>query len=379
MSSNNASTSNSIFFRTDASFEIGTGHVMRCLALAHELKQRGAEVVFVCRDHPGNLCNKISKEGFEVIRLPNMQLKKNNQQFSNVNFHSTLLNHASWLGADQKTDANQTIDLIKRGSLWNWLIVDHYAIDEHWESKMRCVVKKIMVIDDLADRKHDCDFLLDQNYFKDSYKRYSGLTPKKCKKLLGPKYALLRSEFGIAKKLCSMRGNGIARVLVFFGGNDTNNLTGRTLEALSSHELSYLFVEVVIGTNNKYLAKLKKQVENRHRTRLHIQPEGFVELMLRADFCIGAGGTTTWERLCLGLPSVIITLAENQESFTKELDKAGYVKWIGQGNNISSAQILEYLKIFLRNSLHKKPILLQNLVDGKGASRVTDQIFDYCK
>jgi UDP-2,4-diacetamido-2,4,6-trideoxy-beta-L-altropyranose hydrolase len=365
-----------IAIRVDASFQIGNGHVMRCLALAHELHRKGAQVLFVCREHPGHLCETITSIGFKVFRLGFYLHSNSDERLKNSRYEKRqdLLTHSGWLGVDQDVDVRQTMEALQESSSWDWLIVDHYALDAHWESSMRRVAKKIMVIDDLADRVHDCDLLLDQNYFKKPDKRYEGLLPEYCETLLGPKYALVRPEFRQARRFTRVRGNGIARVLVYFGGNDPDNLSKMALEALDMPELRYLLVDVVLGSNNPHREELKKQAKKRPGTRLFIQPTSFVELLLRADLCIGAGGTTTWERLCLGLPGIVITIAINQESFTAELDKAGYVTWLGRKEDVNTRDIqtavLREIKKLQENSFSLTP----NPVDGFGALRVAEKL-----
>jgi len=365
-----------IAIRTDASIQIGTGHVMRCLALAQELRNNGARVVFVCREHLGNMFGLIESKGFELVRLgpvPDDDLKNGEKIHPEKNL--SQLAHSEWLRADQDTDARQTINALQKDAPWDWLIVDHYALDHRWESSMRQMAEKIMVIDDLADRSHDCDLLLDQNYFQQPGKRYKGLLPEQSQALLGPKYALLRPEFKQARQFSRMRGNGIGRILVYFGGNDPANLTGMALEALGCPELSHLLVELVAGPNNQYLDLLKKQAQNRPGTRLHIQPKSFTELMLRSDLCIGAGGTTTWERLCLGLPGIVITVAENQEAFTAELNKAGYLTWLGRKEDVTVSAIREaLLKKVLAYIEEKTATDMPRLVDGFGALRIAERL-----
>jgi UDP-2,4-diacetamido-2,4,6-trideoxy-beta-L-altropyranose hydrolase len=358
-----------IIFRVDASLNIGTGHVMRCLTLAKELRQMNTLVVFVCREHPGNLCNLIASCGFEVIRF---NLENDQKNFAGTQ-HQTP--HSAWLDTDQETDAAQTLAALESETSWDWLVVDHYALDYRWESALRKVADSIMVIDDLADRKHDCDLLLDQNYFQSPDKRYNGIIPQKCETLLGPNYALLRPEFREARKFCRMRGNGVARVLVYFGGNDHDNLTGMALSALNSPELKHLLVDAVIGPNNPHQDKLETLADQRGGTRLHIQPEGFTELLLRADLCIGAGGTTTWERLCLGLPSLVITVAKNQEAFNIELNRDGLVSWIGKKENVSSMDIKINL-LGMMEKLKEQPLFSDRPypVDGLGALRTTEKM-----
>jgi UDP-2,4-diacetamido-2,4,6-trideoxy-beta-L-altropyranose hydrolase len=356
-----------IAIRVDASSKIGTGHVMRCLTLAENHRAKGARVTFICREHPGHLCDMVARKGFDVFRL------EPGSDNASLQADSPALAHASWLGTSQFVDAAQTIEALHGNASWDWIIVDHYALDHRWESAMRKVANNIMVIDDLADRKHDCDILLDQNYFQEPEKRYESLLPEHCKTLLGPRYALLRPEFREAKRFCRMRGNGVARILVYFGGNDPDNLTGMALEALSLPELAHLLVEAVIGPNSLHQDQLAKQAKNRPGTRLHIQPENFTELMLRADLCLGAGGTTTWERLCLGLPSLVITVAENQEEFTKDLDKDGYITWVGRSQEMRCDVITSTLLRWMSN-LDSDGCYKPEIVDGRGVERVTETI-----
>lgn len=207
-----------VVFRTDSSLEIGTGHVMRCLTLAHQLQDKGAAVEFVCRPLPGNIINLIEKSGFTVLRLRALNHKPDGDQTENI--------YTQWLGISQERDAQETSDVLGRGSLeaYDWLVVDHYGIDSTWETPMREIADRIMVIDDLANRDHDCDLLLDQNLFRDAEARYTGRVPDTCVALLGPRYALLRPEFVRNRKLAIIRNSKVKRTLVFFGGVDR---TGR--------------------------------------------------------------------------------------------------------------------------------------------------------
>lgn len=352
-----------VTIRVDASQAIGTGHVMRCLTLANALTEKGAQVCFVCRELQGHLCGLIEARGFTVFRLPAPHLPDT----------PSRPGYASWLGVSEDQDARETLEAIAILKP-DWLVVDHYALGRGWEAAMRSDVGRILAVDDLA-RAHDCDLLLDQNYFQDPEKRYQGLLPSKCHELLGPTYALLRPEFRQARKFCRMRGNGIVRVLIYFGGNDPDNLTGMALEALSDNQFRHLLVDAVIGPNNPHQDKLEKLAQQRPGTRLHIQPEGFIELMLRADLCIGAGGTTTWERICLDLPSLVITVAENQEAFTNELNQKRFVAWVGRQGAVSASDINKALvKKIIKPQYKNHVSCFLNPVDGLGALRVAEKI-----
>jgi UDP-2,4-diacetamido-2,4,6-trideoxy-beta-L-altropyranose hydrolase len=272
-------------------------------------------------------------------------------------------------------DARQVLaELMKTSVPIKWLIVDHYALNNRWEKTIRQMVQKIIVIDDLADRPHDCDLLLDQNFFAAPEPRYEALVPEHCTRLFGPEFALLRPEFRRAREFSRIRGNGLARILVYFGGNDPGNITGMALEALCSPKLKHMYVDIVVGPLSPYLEDLKEKVKNRPGTRIHIQPREFVELLLRADLCIGAGGTTTWERLCLNVPSVVITVADNQIPSTSELDQAGYVRWLGRAETITSEDIATALSEMLQGLKRSTGQQGPGLVDGWGAVRTAEAL-----
>jgi UDP-2,4-diacetamido-2,4,6-trideoxy-beta-L-altropyranose hydrolase len=357
-----------VIFRTDSSLKIGSGHVMRCLALAEILRKSGAEVEFVCRKHEGDLIDLIREKGFVVNEL---QLTHNLRPvFFTENYADN--NYGSWLGTSQEHDAQETINVLRKNKL-DWLVVDHYALGKNWENQLRPHFRNIMVIDDLADRKHDCDILLDQNYFIDVESRYVDLLPPNCTKLLGPKFALLRPEFAETRKLLKPRTGKVQRVLVFFGGTDSENFTGKALEALSFPDLNHLKADVVIGIHNPHRAEIEQQVKSRLRTQLHVQVENMAELMAQSDLALGAGGATTWERLCLGLPTLVVTIAENQIPFSECLQQDGYLRWMGALETLS----LQKLGQAIRGAVEQETInRLQSqkgkeLVTGDGTQKVT--------
>jgi len=290
-----------IAFRTDATIQIGTGHFMRCLTLADALKQRGAQIRFVSRDLPLHLRDMLAAKGIEFVPLE-----------SNVTSSVTGdLAHSYWLGASQEQDAQATVQALSDRS-WDWLVVDHYALDARWERALRGTVRQIMVIDDIADRQHDCDVLLDQNYYADMQIRYTGKVPERCKLLLGPRYALLRDEFRKLREQVKPRTGPIKRILVFFGGVDADNYTGRAIEALSEIGIYGLHVDVVIGAQHPRLAAIEMACTANGYV-CHVQTSHMAELMAAADLGIGAGGSATWERCCLGLPALAFCTADNQQ------------------------------------------------------------------
>lgn len=354
-----------VIFRVDASVLIGSGHVMRCLTLAEELRHKGAEVFFISRNHEGNLNDLICNKGFRLYELP-----PGSQDYLKDTGRGK---YTAWLGTTQEADAAETIEMLK-GNQPDWLIVDHYAIDETWERLVRPYVKKIMVIDDLADRKHECDLLLNQNYVKGEQQRYADLIPPSCTTLLGPQYALLRKEFANARKNIKSRDGSVNRVFVFFGGVDPDNMTGKALQAMSAPDLTHLHVDVVIGIGNPHREAITNAVKQRHLTTLHVQVNNIAELMAQADLALCAGGTTTWERFCLGLPSLVVTIADNQVPFTRDLHQDGLLRWLGTSQDVNvhvlRKGLMQALQDPERNCQEAEKGM--QLVDGDGAQYVAE-------
>jgi len=361
-----------VLFRADASLQIGSGHVMRCLTLAESLRQEGVEVMFACRSHPGHLVGILLEKGFKVYQLPLENLERQGQ--CTAKLRVTVEDYSDWLGCSQDQDAQATLKAIGK-TQFDWLIVDHYGLDEYWERQLRTTTQKLMVIDDLANRTHDCDLLLDQNYFMNATSRYDNLIPPSSIRLLGPKYALLRPEFADARKQLRTRSAKIQRVFVFFGGIDNDNITGLTLEALSDPSLRHLEADVVIGMNNPHKAKIEAQVSQRPRTLLHVQVSNMAALLARADLALGAGGATTWERICVGIPSIVFSLAENQRLTSEELAADGYIDIINTYDGINYELCKE---VILRRTtvLNKNENVARKLelVDGNGVYRVMKQL-----
>ena len=256
------------------------------------------------------------------------------------------------------------------GQSWDWLVVDHYALDTRWESAMRETAKQIMVIDDIADRQHDCDVLLDQNFYTDMQTRYIGKVPAYCQLLLGPRYALLRDEFLKLREQIKPRTGAVKRILVFFGGVDADNYTGLAIKALTDMKLEDVHVDVVIGAQHPCRAGIEKNCKVRGFV-CHVQTNKMAELMAVADLAIGAGGTAIWERSCLGLPSISLCVAENQRKQIRDAAEVGLLYAPSNDNNLI-ALIQNHT-----NGLLENPALLKlisnaemNAVDGKGVARI---------
>lgn len=333
--------------RADASTSIGSGHVMRCLTLAHRLKkEKNAKVVFVMRVLPGKLIGVVEKQGFEVLKL-----LPANQKYS-------LSGYGLWLTVPMEVDAQQTIEVLQHYlqehgcEVVDRLIVDSYALDEQWELMLRPYCREIMVIDDLANRKHDCDILLDQNFYLNKDVRYAGLVPEHCKMLLGPEHALLREEFYEAKKHLRKRDGNIKNILVFYGGSDFTNETEKAIKALVQlHDEGYSFTaDIITGVSNSRREKIKYLCSKYQFLHYYCQVSNMAEFMNKADLMLGAGGSTTWERLYMELPALVTAVAENQIQGCRDCSQAGLIDYLGESEKVTVDVIVNALFAQLYNA-----------------------------
>jgi UDP-2,4-diacetamido-2,4,6-trideoxy-beta-L-altropyranose hydrolase len=357
-----------IAFRTDASLQIGTGHVMRCLTLAHALRERGAQCSFICREHPAHLIDLIRKRGFFVHAL------RCNQDWIHK---ENIPSHAGWLGADWQADAEES----KAGAgemTIDWLIVDHYGLDSRWENAMRAYCHYIMVVDDLADRMHDCDLLLDQNLGRD-VKDYDALLVGEAKTLIGPQYALLRPEFAALRiqSLARRQSNPqLRRLLIAMGGVDKDNASCEVLTALKTCTLSAdLRVTVVMGPNAPWLTQVQAQARQMPwPTEVLVGVDNMAQLMAECDLAIGAAGGTAWERCSLGLPSLVLALAKNQWPGAFALQKAGAAVAIKTQQQITS--FLKQLQAAdsTKELLAKLSQAAAAVTDGEGCRRTVEHL-----
>jgi UDP-2,4-diacetamido-2,4,6-trideoxy-beta-L-altropyranose hydrolase len=359
-----------VLLRVDASTDIGIGHVMRCMTLADALEAQGAQCHFVCREHSGNLIKQISDRGHHVYPLP---LCETNHSAGDAQSNPSQALHAQWLGCHWLTDARQTINAIGH-RFFDWLVVDHYALDHRWEKKMRSACNKIMVIDDLADRRHHCDLLLDQNYYENLKGRYKGLVPSECKTLLGPKYALLKEEFRRCRNEIGIVNQKIKKILIFFGGVDRSNETAKAIEALEEMAGKAVECDIVVGGSNPQRSAIKEMCAQRPGFTYHCQVTNMADLMVAADLFIGAGGTTTLERMCLGLPGIVVTVADNQEQPVQALASQGYLTYAGKSDEVTKQKLREILCGLESERLVKMRIKCMHLVDGMGTQRVLKSI-----
>ena len=324
-----------VVIRTDASIEIGTGHVMRCLTLAKQLKRHGAEVTFVCRDFEGNSISYIREQGISVCSLPSIDVSA-----SDIN----------WTKENWKLDAEKTVSVIKELDVEvDLLIVDHYGLDSRWESSVRNATKNIMVIDDLANRMHDCDLLLDQNYYLNMEGRYQGLLPVHCVQMLGPNYILLRDEFVQVASKPRVRTGKIKNILVFFGGTDPTGETIKTLKAIKELDIPEIRFNIVVGATNPRQQEIEQLCNEMSNANYYYHISNMAELMWEADLAIGAGGATTWERCIMGLPALVVVVADNQKVAAKALARQGILICLGDYIQVNSNDIKQKVLYLLKN------------------------------
>lgn len=353
-----------VIFRADASTRIGTGHVTRCLTLAKTLSLHGAEIVFVCRPADGDLIDQIKASGLEVLSVP-----CDDTRYGNESTEFDLL------GGDWQTDAQQCLSMLSAYRQADWLIVDHYSLDARWERMVRPVAKRIMVVDDLANRPHDCDYLLDQTYGEDG-SRYHGLLPADCKTLLGTSYALLKPEFAMARGQLAKKTLPVDPkiVHVFFGGTDVHANTLRFSTLLLENFLG-IHLKVVVGRGSTFEPELTR-LANCYGSRLSWRKgiATMAEYMSSCDIAIGAPGMTTWERACLGIPATYIAVSKNQVAILEQLAMRGLCLFLGVDHDITDGQFVSAFDSFLGD--HARLVAMRErgmaAVDGLGVERVSE-------
>lgn len=338
--------------RVDSSTRIGTGHLIRCLTLARVLKSRGEDAVFLCRHLEGNVTNQLESAGFEVLYLEIDQVGKD-----------TL----------QNQDAMESLQLIRDRSA-NRVILDHYDLSLDWEELIGRQVDDLTVIDDFTHRQHHCDLLLNQNLVPPNDKSYSISPHGAALALIGPKYALLQHEYAQLRSVRSVESSEIERISVFMGGSDPDNVTELTLRSLINMDIKDIAIDVVIGSANPHRTQLLSRFGDNQSITFHSDLSSLASLFSKCDLAIGAGGTTNWERMCLGVPSIVLDIAENQSEICTELARAGLIEHLGSSHTISPINIQDAVEklhsnVLLRNQYSRKG---QVTVDGLGANRVAE-------
>jgi UDP-2,4-diacetamido-2,4,6-trideoxy-beta-L-altropyranose hydrolase len=359
-----------VVIRVDASVEMGIGHLTRCMTLANGLAADGARVSFVMRAQAAAFSGLVDAGGYQLVLLEDSEPGNHGRDPADSAY-------ASWLPVSWQRDAEQTREAIDGLGETDWLIVDHYALDARWERVLQRPGLRILAIDDLANRPHDCAVLLDQNLAQGMETRYQPLVPATCRCLLGPRYALLRPEFARQRRSLAPRSGAVNRILICFGGTDPSNETGKALGAVRRLSFAAPAVDVVIGRGNPNADLVARQCREMKGATLHQGADNMAELMARADLAIGAGGVMSWERCCLGLPTVAVDIAANQVGALTALAATGALVHLGAAASVSEAAMAHALDSMLGNAerLQRMNEAALALVDGEGTERVRRTVF----
>ena len=351
-----------VLFRVDASQVLASGHTMRCLTLAQALAANGVVCRFACRALEGNMVEHIRSAGFDVATLPCPPA-------------GSPQGVDPRLGVSEADDARDTVVALA-GWRPNWIIVDHYALAQVWETEMHAQCDQLMAIDDYTDRPHACDVLLNQNLGVSADDYALGLLPEGCKVVAGTDYALLRPEFARARPQALKRRQEhttSGHILVTMGGVDPNNMTGQVLAILASCQLPESWhVTAVMGGQAPHLAMVRAQAATQpFKVRLIVNTTEMERLMTEADFAIGAAGSTSWERCALGLPSIVLVLADNQIPLARALVDAGAA--LGAEPSDPATLRAAITRLVGDRSLRiAMAAIAATLVDGHGTGRVVE-------
>ena len=387
--------------RADASLQIGSGHIMRCLTLAHKLRQHHHRVAFITRAHQGHLADTIRQQGFDCILLPlpdhattSAQPQRQPEPACNElppSPPAPAIPHAAWLATSQAQDITDCAPHI-RALAPDWIICDHYALAAAWQTAARALChSKIMVIDDLHDRAHDADLLLDQNHAHTAAD-YALLVPPSCRILTGTRYALLRDEFAQHRTISlHQRATPPARqpetalphsqnILINLGGVDKDNHTLAVLQALSAYvsgSLKALPIRatIIMGATAPHLTSVQRYAATApYPGQVIANAHNMAELMTQATWAIGAAGSTSWERCALGVPTLLLTIADNQRSIAAQLQRAGAALALEASQIHSPAFQATLTHLMQPENQHRISQAAAQLCDAHGAARVAQHI-----
>jgi UDP-2,4-diacetamido-2,4,6-trideoxy-beta-L-altropyranose hydrolase len=320
-----------VWFRCDANPRVGSGHVMRCLTLADALAEGGAECWFLSAADSFAALEIVRARGHRTVCLAEDEAVEHVPAESGWPEPT----YASWIPKGWRHDF-ESCRAALNGLEADWLVVDHYALDARWESAMRDHARRILVVDDLADRKHDCDALLDSNFGRKP-SDYSELVPENCKVLAGSDKVLLRPEFVRPRGRHPDRV-GVRRILVNMGGVDSGNASEAVIGALEAMPgWDDASITVLLGRAAPWIEQVRSRAGRCRRfVRVLVDAPDIAALMEDSDLAIGTGGTGVYERLFMGLPSVVMAIADNQVTHLKRMAAAGLFELVGSVQEIPS-------------------------------------------
>ncbi|WP_210498442.1 UDP-2,4-diacetamido-2,4,6-trideoxy-beta-L-altropyranose hydrolase [Vibrio crassostreae] len=343
-----------VVIRVDASLHIGSGHVMRCLVLADALKKQGYSIYFACLPQPGDMLSYIEGRDFHVLRLkaPNEPITPRYEA-----------DYPAWLQRPELDDALDFVQVVGSADL---VITDHYAIGKAWQSHIQHALECFVVaIDDLA-REHDADLIIDQTLGRDA-NDYVG----RARPLVGSEYAMLAPNFASLREFAYSRTQPETKtkVLVSMGGIDNPNATLKSLKSLVGNVNAHF--TVLLSPRAPHYQEVKAWCQRQNEVQHQDFEADMASLMLEHDIAIGAPGTTSWERACLGLPSILIPLADNQKMICEQLTVHGAILKVAL-DDIDTQLLLTYQKALSQwNDLYTSNL---KLCDGLGIRRIALEI-----
>lgn len=351
-----------IAIRVDASEQIGTGHLRRSLSLAQALRSAGAETWFATRALGFDSVGMIAAEGFTNTVLLNPP--------DGFFAPDPQVPHSDWAQVSWDRDAQECIAALGKFAP-DWVILDSYAFDARWHDTVHQGLGcKIAQIDDLADRELACDLLIDHTYAADHRVKYAGLLPNTTRLLGGPRYGLLGPAYAEAERYAF--GERVSSIGIFVGGIDAGGHSFAVLDALAA--IGYEGdVEVVATSANPHLVDLRARIAERANTKLALDLPNLAAFFARHDVQVGAGGGASWERCCIGVPTLLVVIAENQLSVAPQLAADGIVALASE----PSCEAIAHELANLISSPDRRRLLASRsraLVDGKGAARVTREL-----
>lgn len=339
-----------VLIRADAGMGMGYGHLFRCLALAHALVAQGVAVVVASRLGDEGLSERITATGASFVHMGAVE-------------HDESANGPLWDRGRQRADAESLLGrLAGRVAA---VVVDHYRLDSEWESVWTAHGVRVVAIDDLADRRHTADVIVDHNWYgPHTAGRYQNLSKPGCVHLLGPRYSLLQPEYASLRRHRAPVREEPRAAVVSFGGTDVTGQSVHAVHALSA--FPDIRTDVVVGTRKALTRELEDAVVAHGNAALHVAVPSLAPLLARADLAIGAGGTSTWERLCMGVPALVTTVSSNQSGVTRQFHEEGLVTWLGTADAVTE----EHYRAAIAGSASGQRLTLPDIVDGQGAGRV---------
>lgn len=335
-----------VVFRTDGSRTIGMGHVQRCLTLSKELEKIGGDSLFIMRNHEMAVTRMIEAHGYPVKVIPDGATAREDRDFTG--------------GMAEKYNAD-------------WMVADGYFFNEDYLAGLRHPRRRLMSIDDNATTRFPVDILLNQNIHAEEH-LYEDLVPPRTTLLLGPAYALVRDEFVHAREKRNTARETARTLLVTLGGADPSNQTLKIMKGLATLDRE-IDVTVILGPVNPHKEAIEAFVAvsgNPFNVLRH--PDNMAHFMVEADLAVSAGGTTCWEMACVGLPAIVMAIAENQRGLVSGLAKRGVAGNMGWFEDITEGDVARAVEDLLENIQARKEMSSRGmaLVDGRGKSRVLE-------